>query len=106
MPRLLSTAAALLGAASIVSAAPSARAQKRQDDIIAPLPEAASDLEFKFQPLLDFDTDGCYNTAAIDGSGTINAGDGATSELAGDCRDPVHLENSNAYSRSRCNNGI
>lgn len=31
-------------------------------------------LEIKLQPLLNFDSDGCYNTAAIDASGRTNPG--------------------------------
>lgn len=94
---------ALLGAVA-VTASPTSQPQKR--DIISPLGESASDLEFKFQPYLDFDRDGCYNTAGIDPSGYRNPGKGATGTYEGDCRDPHQLENSNVYSRSRCNNGI
>ncbi|KPA37398.1 hypothetical protein FLAG1_09785, partial [Fusarium langsethiae] len=48
---------------------------------------------------------GCYNTAAIDPSARINPGQGPTASPQGRCRDPGQLENSNVYSRSRCNNG-
>ncbi|KAL6854767.1 hypothetical protein ACO1O0_005892 [Amphichorda felina] len=94
--------AALLGALATVEARPS---QNRRD-IITALPENASDLELRFQPWLDFDTDGCYNTAAVDPSGYTNPGHDATGTPQGDCRDPHQLENSNVYSRSRCNNGF
>ena len=104
MPGLLNTATALLSAASLATASPAGRVQKR--DIITALPGSASDLELKFQPVLDFDTDGCYNTAAIDPSGYTNPGKDATGTPQGDCRDPHQLENSNVYSRARCNNGI
>lgn len=54
-----------------------------------------------FQPVLDFDKDGCYQTAAIDGSGRVNEG----LELhRGDCRQS-RLQNSQTYVRQRCNNG-
>lgn len=33
------------------------------------LPQAATDDQLRWQPGLDFDTDGCYNTPAIDASG-------------------------------------
>ncbi|CEJ94381.1 hypothetical protein VHEMI09918 [[Torrubiella] hemipterigena] len=69
------------------------------------LPENADDTEKKFQPLVDFDKDGCYNTAAIDPDGNVNEGHKATGTPQGDCRDPHQLENSNTYSRKRCNNG-
>ncbi|KAL4722186.1 hypothetical protein ACLX1H_010962 [Fusarium chlamydosporum] len=74
-------------------------------DILKPLPESASALELEYQPLVDFDMDGCYNTAAIDPSGRTNPGKGATASPQGRCRDKVQLENANVHSRSRCNNG-
>jgi hypothetical protein len=74
-------------------------------DILTPLPQNATELELRFQPALDFDTDGCYNTAAIDPDGNTNPGKGATKRPEGDCRDRAQLENSNVYSRTRCNNG-
>lgn len=74
-------------------------------DIIPNIPEAHDPLELQLQPLLDFDSDGCYNTAAIDPSGRTNPGKAATTSLQGGCRDRAQLENSNAYSRKRCNNG-
>lgn len=100
----LVNAVTLLNLAASVSGSPTKL--RRQDDILEALPEKASDLEFKFQPYLDFDTNGCYNTAAIAPDGTINEGDEATGTERGDCRDLAHLEHSNAYSRARCNNGI
>lgn len=74
-------------------------------DILRPLREGADGLEITLQPLLDFDKDGCYNTAAIDPDGRTNPGKKATGTPQGQCRDKVQLENSNAYSRKRCNNG-
>jgi hypothetical protein len=94
----LITATAVFGA--LTAASP---VTKR--DILTPLPGAADATESRFQPLLDFDSDGCYNTAAIDPSGYTNPGKGATGTPQGDCRDPPQLDNSNAYSRKRCNNG-
>lgn len=75
-------------------------------DVIPALPEGHDEIEGKFQPYLDFDTDGCYNTAAISPDGTCNPGHKATGTPQGDCRDPHQLQNSNVYSRRRCNNGI
>ncbi|KAH8680485.1 necrosis inducing protein-domain-containing protein [Ilyonectria robusta] len=57
------------------------------------------------KPLLDFDSDRCYNTAAMDPSGRINSGKGATGTPYGQCCDPPQLDNSKACSRKRCNNG-
>ncbi|KAK3381008.1 necrosis inducing protein-domain-containing protein [Podospora didyma] len=79
-------------------------------DLRGSLPVSASTLEHRFQPVTDFDTDGCYYTSAIDPDGNLNlglsAGKGShPSCLAETCRDPNRLENNNVYSRSRCNNG-
>jgi hypothetical protein len=82
-------------------------------DILVPLQNNASGLEHKFQPVLDFDTDGCYYTAAIDASGKLNPGLDAAGSwnpfnpecLRERCRDANRLQHNNLYSRSRCNNG-
>ncbi|KAI1343696.1 NPP1-domain-containing protein [Xylariaceae sp. FL0016] len=70
------------------------------------LPENATAGDLKWQPAMDFDTDGCYNTPAIGADGTINPGlDHENTGLATDCHDPSDLANNNVYSRARCNNG-
>lgn len=98
--------AAIFGAATCVQAAPSlASAPLSKRDIITPLPESADDQELRYQPGLDYDSDGCYNTAAIDPDGNTNPGTKATKGVHGNCRDQIQLDNSNAYSRKRCNNG-
>ncbi|GKU23008.1 unnamed protein product [Fusarium langsethiae] len=74
-------------------------------EILDPLPEAASRKELRFQPYLDFDMDGCYNTAAIDENGRRNPGIKKGFSSSEYCRDDAHLINSNAYSRKRCNHG-
>lgn len=103
MRSALSATATLLGALSVVRATPMTLAKR---DVLTALPESADETELKFQPHLDFDTDGCYNTAAIDPDGNTNPGHDATGTPQGDCRDPHQLENSNVYSRARCNNGV
>ncbi|KAF5717924.1 hypothetical protein FMUND_5468 [Fusarium mundagurra] len=97
------TAATLLSAMASVQASPVSVSKR---DVLTALPGGASDIENKFQPALDFDSDGCYQTAAIDPSGNLNPGHGATGTPQGDCRDPHQLDNSNTYSRKRCNNGF
>jgi hypothetical protein len=97
------TAAALLSAMASVQASPVSVSKR---DVLTALPGGASDIENKFQPALDFDGDGCYQTAAIDPDGNLNPGHGATGTPQGDCRDPPQLDNSNTYSRKRCNNGF
>jgi hypothetical protein len=54
---------------------------------------------------LDFDKDGCYPAPAIGADGTINGGLNIGGDVNGECRDAPDLDNTNAYSRSKCNNG-
>ena len=54
---------------------------------------------------MDFDTDGCYNTPAIDGNGSVATGLDCGGAKNGHCRDLSDLQNNNVYSRARCNNG-
>ena len=108
---LFLSGAALLG---LVDAAPHGAleaAQAKAARAAAPsppkaLPQSATEDDLKWQPVLDFDTDGCYNVPAIDKDG--NLVEGLTNEwvgLASDCRDKSDLENNNVYSRQRCNSG-
>lgn len=100
MQQTIVTIASLL---AVANANPISLAKR---DVISPaLPQSADAIELDVQPLLDFDTDGCYNTAAITTNGQTNPGHKATGTPQGDCRDPHQLENSNVYSRKRCNNG-
>ncbi|KAI8626821.1 necrosis inducing protein-domain-containing protein [Xylariaceae sp. FL1651] len=70
------------------------------------LPAKATANDLMFQPAMDFDTDGCYNTPAIGPDGTINPGlDHENTGLAQNCHDLSDLQNNNVYSRARCNNG-
>ena len=70
------------------------------------LPEKATAAQIKYQPVLDFDTDGCYNTPAISASGQIAEGlDHNWTGGSTNCRDLSDLDNNNVYVRSRCNNG-
>ncbi|MCS4277040.1 hypothetical protein M2390_002234 [Mycetocola sp. BIGb0189] len=95
---------ALLGAACAailaLGAAPSAQAQ-----VFQPLPQNADGLEQTFSPAYDYDTDGCYATAAISASGQINSGLGLGGAVNGHCHDAPQLQNANTYSREKCNNG-
>ncbi|WP_328786404.1 MULTISPECIES: NPP1 family protein [unclassified Streptomyces] len=70
------------------------------------LPQNATDNDAKWQPALDYDTDGCYNVPAIGQDGTIAQGlDHNGTSAPADCRDQSDLDNSNAYARQRCNSG-
>ncbi|KAI0131132.1 necrosis inducing protein-domain-containing protein [Daldinia grandis] len=75
-------------------------------DIVNPLPEIATKDDKRWQPAADFDTDSCYNTAAISPDGQINPGmDHNYSGPSENCRNSARLDNNNVYSRKRCNNG-
>jgi hypothetical protein len=72
------------------------------------LAENATEDEIKFQPVLDYDTDSCYNQPAINLAGKINEGLSSynTKNTWGPgCRNSTDLDNQNVYVRSRCNNG-
>ncbi|MFF4590175.1 NPP1 family protein [Streptomyces sp. NPDC001388] len=89
------------GAAVLVLALPSAA-------FAAPpqaLPQNAEAAELAYQPAFDYDTDGCYPTPAIGPDGTVNGGLKPTGSLSGDCHDASDLDNTNSYSRYKCNNG-
>ncbi|MCQ9178240.1 NPP1 family protein [Streptomyces sp. IBSBF 2953] len=91
----------LTGAAALVVAVPSVA-------FAAPpraLPQNAEAAELTYQPAFDYDTDGCYSTPAIGPDGTINGGLKPTGALNGDCHDASDLDNTNSYSRYKCNNG-
>ncbi|KAI2626292.1 secreted protein [Xylaria nigripes] len=83
---------------------PSERSLLARDPPTA-LPSCATDLDKKFQPAMDFDTDGCYNTPAIDANGNLNPGLDCGGATNGHCHDLSDLQNNNVYSRARCNNG-
>ena len=58
-----------------------------------------------YEPAFDYDSDGCYPTPAIGVDGTIAPGLNTTGAVNGSCHDPWDLDNTNAYSRVKCNNG-
>nr|WP_169313868.1 MFS transporter [Stackebrandtia nassauensis] len=68
----------------------------------AALPASAPEADAKWQPALDYDKDGCYSTPAIGPDGTLNPGLNNSGDLNGNCRDQSDLDNTNAYSRSKC----
>ena len=69
------------------------------------LPVNATDFEKTFQPAFDYDKDGCYPTPAIGPDGTIAPGLSLGGDTNGHCRDSWDLDNTNSYSRQKCNNG-
>lgn len=74
-------------------------------DVLKRLEQNADDLEQTFAPAYDYDTDGCYATAAIGIDGTLNPGLPIGGNVAGHCHDRAQLDNCNTYSRGKCNNG-
>ncbi|MGP3975660.1 NPP1 family protein [Streptomyces sp. 8N114] len=68
------------------------------------LPANATEMERKFQPAYDYDTDGCYATPAIGPDGTIAPGLEIGGDVNGNCHDASDLENTNGYARTKCNN--
>ncbi|RYP51922.1 hypothetical protein DL768_002890 [Monosporascus sp. mg162] len=71
-------------------------------NLVWPFTTSASDGALKFQPGLDFDTDSCYQTAAIGVDGSLNEG---LEPGTGECRDVGRLSMSQTYVRERCNHG-
>ncbi|MCH7372117.1 MULTISPECIES: NPP1 family protein [Aeromonas] len=55
-----------------------------------------------FEPVFDFDTDGCYPAAGISRSGVKNPGLKTSGALNGSCRDAGFLEISNTLHRYAC----
>ncbi|MET7640645.1 NPP1 family protein [Streptomyces sp. NPDC005438] len=68
------------------------------------LPGNASERENRFQPVYDYDTDGCYASPAIGPDGTLSPGLDLGGDVNGNCRDESDLDNVNIYSREKCNN--
>jgi hypothetical protein len=69
------------------------------------LPGGAPDADRRFQPAMDYDHDGCYPVPAIGPDGTVSPGLDLGGDQNGNCRDSSDLDNTNSYSRSKCNNG-
>ncbi|MDX3572810.1 NPP1 family protein [Streptomyces sp. ID05-47C] len=69
-----------------------------------PLSERTTSFQKQFQPVFDYDTDGCLPVAAIDINGNLNGGLDDSGSVTGQCRSG-HLGNANTYSRAKCNNG-
>lgn len=98
--RLKLSLAATAGAVALVAFPLSAFADPPQA-----LAENASEREKTFQPVYDYDTDGCYATPGIGADGTVAPGLDLGGDVNGSCRDESDLENTNTYSREKCNNG-
>jgi len=81
------------------------RSTPAEASVLQLLPQNAEGLDQTFSPAYDYDTDGCYTTAAIGLDGTLNPGLRLGGDVNGRCHDHAQLANANTYSRSRCNNG-
>ena len=73
------------------------------------LPQNATPKDLAYAPLLDYDQDSCYNVPAVGISNNeVIFPEGLSHQNVGYatyCRDQEDLDNTNAYSRQRCNNG-
>jgi hypothetical protein len=69
------------------------------------LPASHAAADGTWQPAFDYDGDGCYPTPAIGPDGTIAPGLKNSGALNGNCHDPSDLDNTNSYSRSKCDSG-
>ncbi|MGW5063160.1 NPP1 family protein [Streptomyces sp. NPDC004096] len=76
-----------------------------QANVIQAMAQNADGLEQSFSPAYDYDANGCYATSAITPSGSPNPGLGLGGAVNGHCHDRAQLDNSNTYSREKCNNG-
>jgi hypothetical protein len=95
-----SAIATAIGAAALVLAVPTTASA----NVLTALPQNADSLEQTYSPAYDFDTDGCYSTAAIGTDGTLNPGLPLGGAVNGNCHDMAQLNNDNTYSREKCNN--
>ncbi|KAF5547704.1 NLP4 [Fusarium mexicanum] len=98
----------IIGLVSIASAFPSriSNPQRLYPRVILNKLDANADEDsLRYQPALDFDKEGCYNTAAIDRNGTVNKGLSTFGMTRKECRLKSRLDNANVYTRKRCNNG-
>lgn len=60
---------ALSGMLALATASPMVETKR---DVIGALDESADQADIDFQPLLDFDSDGCYQTSAINKDGKVS----------------------------------
>ncbi|MDX3097785.1 NPP1 family protein [Streptomyces sp. ME19-03-3] len=68
------------------------------------LPQNATENDLKWEPAVDYDGNACYNVPAIGPDGAISQGlDHNNTTSSENCRDQSDLDNTNAYSRQRCN---
>jgi hypothetical protein len=73
--------------------------------VLTPLPRRAPAIDLAFQPVMDFDTDSCYNAPAIDAKGVTNKGLSTSGWKVKQCRTAQHLLQNQVYSRRMCNRG-
>ncbi|GAA2354274.1 NPP1 family protein [Saccharopolyspora halophila] len=99
--RIRGFTAALAGAGALMLALPPVAFA----DPPSALPESATAADAKWQPAFDYDGDGCYPTPAIGSDGTLAPGLDLGGAVNGNCHDQSDLDNTNSYSRSKCNNG-
>ncbi|MGW1681085.1 NPP1 family protein [Saccharopolyspora sp. NPDC002376] len=92
-------ARALIGASALVFVLPPGAAFAEPPEA---LPGSAPEADSKWQPAFDYDGDGCYPTPAIGPDGTVAEGLKPSGALNGNCHDESDLDNTNSYSRAKC----
>ncbi|MER6710106.1 MULTISPECIES: NPP1 family protein [unclassified Streptomyces] len=65
----------------------------------AALPYQASAFQDKYQPLFDYDSDGCFPSSAVGPDGQLNGGLNPSGNPGGDCR---YVGSANTYVRTAC----
>lgn len=92
----LSVAALTLGVAGAANAA-----------VLNTLPggeKYREEVELKYMPYFDYDSNSCFPVAAVDASGRLNGGLNNSGSVTGGCR-TGHLGRANTYTRMWCKNG-
>lgn len=95
------TVKALVGAAALMVAVPAVAWAAPPSG----LPASFAEADGRWQPAFDYDWDGCYPTPAIGADGTIAPGLKNSGALNGNCHDLSDLDNTNSYSRAKCDHG-
>ncbi|MEU4384147.1 NPP1 family protein [Promicromonospora sp. NPDC023805] len=98
--RLARVFLAMIGAVALTLSLPNVASAA----VLNPLSPNASQFEWNYLPLFDYDSDSCFPAAAIDSSGRLNGGLDDSGPVTGQCRSG-HLGRANTLSRVKCNNG-
>ncbi|MET8462818.1 NPP1 family protein [Micromonospora zamorensis] len=105
-PRALLAAATVIVLATFGVLVPASPAAAANGNPPTALPEHATEADLKWQPVLSYDGNSCYNVPAIGQNGNNpELAEGLDENGNDSCRDEADLRNTNTYSRQRCNSG-